>query len=64
MSVHLDQPFLPRERSSSGILRPGLGADFGVTQNYQANTDSPVFSDLRGLPFKTPGLVDVLAQAL
>ena len=31
---------------------------------YQANTDSPVFSDLRGLLFKTAGLVDVLANAL
>src|ERR1035438_3231984 len=31
---------------------------------YQANTDSPVFSDLRGLLFKTAGFVDVLAQAL
>jgi DNA-binding transcriptional ArsR family regulator len=31
---------------------------------YQANTDSPVFSDLRGLLLKTVGLVDVLADAL
>jgi DNA-binding transcriptional ArsR family regulator len=31
---------------------------------YQANTDSPVFPDLRGLLFKTAGLVDVLADAL
>src|SRR5580658_3102709 len=31
---------------------------------YQANADSPVFSDLRGLLFKTAGLVDVLAEAL
>src|ERR1035441_7336325 len=31
---------------------------------YQANTDSPVFPDLRGLLFKTAGLVDVLAEAL
>jgi predicted nucleotidyltransferase len=31
---------------------------------YQANTDSPVFSDLRGLLFKTAGFVDVLAKAL
>ena len=30
---------------------------------YQANTDSPVFSDLRGLLLKTAGLVDVLADA-
>jgi len=31
---------------------------------YQANTDSPVFADLRGLLFKTAGFVDVLAHAL
>ena len=31
---------------------------------YQANTESPVFSDLRGLLLKTAGLVDVLAGAL
>lgn len=31
---------------------------------YQANADSPVFPDLRGLFLKTAGLVDVLAQAL
>ena len=31
---------------------------------YQANTDSPVFAELRGLILKTAGLVDVLAEAL
>jgi DNA-binding transcriptional ArsR family regulator len=31
---------------------------------YQANTDSPIFADLRGLLLKTAGLVDVLADAL
>jgi len=31
---------------------------------YQANRESQVFSDLRGLMLKTAGLVDVLAQAL
>ena len=31
---------------------------------YQANTDSPVYADLRGLLLKTAGLVDVLADAL
>ncbi len=31
---------------------------------YQANADSPVFSDLRGLLLKTVGLVDVLADTL
>ncbi len=31
---------------------------------YQANIDSPVFPDLRGLLFKTAGMVDVLADTL
>jgi predicted nucleotidyltransferase len=31
---------------------------------YQANTDSPLFPELRGLLLKTAGLVDVLADAL
>jgi predicted nucleotidyltransferase len=31
---------------------------------YQADRDSPVFPDLRGLLLKTAGLVDVLAHAL
>jgi len=31
---------------------------------YQANAESPIFSDLRGLLLKTAGLVDVLADAL
>ena len=32
--------------------------------NYQANAQSPLFSDLRGLLLKTVGLVDILADAL
>ena len=31
---------------------------------YQANPDSPIFPDLRGLLLKTAGLVDVLADVL
>lgn len=31
---------------------------------YQANTESPVFPELRGLMVKTAGLVDVLADAV
>ncbi len=31
---------------------------------YQANVDSPIFPDLRGLILKTAGLVDVLVEAL
>jgi predicted nucleotidyltransferase len=31
---------------------------------FQANADSPIFPDLRGLLLKTAGLIDVLADAL
>jgi len=31
---------------------------------YQANTDSPLYAELRGLMLKTAGLVDVLADSL
>ena len=47
--------------SEAGILRTHRQ---GRMVYYQANRDSPVFPDLRGLLLKTAGLVDVLAQAL
>jgi predicted nucleotidyltransferase len=47
--------------SEAGILRTHKQ---GRMVYYQANRDSPVFPDLRGLLLKTAGLVDVLAQAL
>jgi predicted nucleotidyltransferase len=47
--------------SEAGILKTYRQ---GRMVYYQADTDSPVFSDLRGLLLKTAGLVDVLAQAL
>jgi predicted nucleotidyltransferase len=47
--------------SEVGILRTYRQ---GRMVYYQANRDSPVFPDLRGLLLKTAGLVDVLAQAL
>ena len=47
--------------SEVGILRTHRQ---GRMVYYQANTDSPIFPDLRGLLLKTAGLVDVLAQAL
>jgi predicted nucleotidyltransferase len=47
--------------STAGILKTHRQ---GNMVYYQANTDSPVFPDLRGLLLKTAGLVDVLAQAL
>jgi DNA-binding transcriptional ArsR family regulator len=50
-----------RDLSSVGILKVHRQ---GRMVYYQANRDSPVFPDLRGLLLKTVGLVDVLAQAL
>jgi predicted nucleotidyltransferase len=47
--------------SEAGILKTRRQ---GHMVFYQANTDSPVFPDLRGLLLKTAGLVDVLAHAL
>src|SRR5271154_5425789 len=50
-----------RDLTEVGILKTHRQ---GHMVYYQANTDSPVFPDLRGLLFKTAGLVDVLANAL
>ena len=36
----------------------------GNQKHYQANTDAPVFAELRGLVLKTMGLADVLRAAL
>jgi predicted nucleotidyltransferase len=47
--------------SEAGILKTYRQ---GRMVYYQANRDSPIFPDLRGLLLKTAGLVDVLAQAL
>jgi Polymerase beta, Nucleotidyltransferase len=47
--------------SEAGILKTHRQ---GRMVYYQANRDSPVFPDLRGLLLKTAGLVDVLAQTL
>lgn len=47
--------------SNAGILKSHRQ---GRMVYYQANTESPVFPELRGLLLKTAGLVDVLAEAL
>ena len=39
-------------------------ARVGKQKHYQANADSPVFQELRGLILKTSGLADVLRSAL
>lgn len=50
-----------RDLVQAGILKTHRQ---GRMSYYQANVDSPLFPDLRGLLLKTAGLVDVLADAL
>jgi predicted nucleotidyltransferase len=50
-----------QELAGAGILKTQKQ---GRMVYYQANADSPLFPDLRGLLLKTAGLVDVLADAL
>lgn len=50
-----------RDLEQAGVLKVHRQ---GRMAYYQANTDSPVFPELRGLMLKTAGLVDVLADAI
>jgi DNA-binding transcriptional ArsR family regulator len=50
-----------RDLAEAGILKTHRQ---GRMSYYQANIDSPLFPDLRGLLLKTAGLIDVLADAL
>ena len=50
-----------KDLTAAGILKTHKQ---GRMVYYQANTESPVFPDLRGLLLKTAGLVDILADAL
>ena len=50
-----------KELTAVGILKSRRGG--GMTY-FQANEESPVYPELRGLMLKTAGLVDVLAEAL
>lgn len=50
-----------RNLAEAGILKSHRQ---GRMAYYQANADSPLFSDLRGLLLKTAGFVDVLADTL
>lgn len=50
-----------RDLEEAGILKTHRE---GRMAYYRANTDSPVFPELRGLILKTAGLVDVLAEAI
>jgi len=50
-----------QDLTQAGILKSHRQ---GRMAYYQANADSPLFPDLRGLLLKTAGLVDVLAEAM
>ena len=50
-----------RDLTKAGILKNHRQ---GRMAYYQANSDSPVYAELRGLLLKTAGLVDVLAEGL
>ena len=50
-----------QDLTEAGILKSHRQ---GRMAYYQANADSPLFPDLRGLLLKTAGLVDVLADAM
>ena len=50
-----------QDLTEAGILKTHRQ---GRMAYYQANADSPLFSDLRGLLLKTAGLADVLREAL
>ena len=50
-----------RDLTAAGILKTHRQ---GRMAYFQANTDSPLFTELRGLLLKTAGLVDVLADAV
>jgi predicted nucleotidyltransferase len=50
-----------RDLTKAGILKNHRR---GQMAYYEANQESPVYSDLRGLLLKTAGLVDVLADEL
>ena len=54
------------QRELQGLVQAGILRTHrqGRMVYYQANTDSPLFPDLRGLMLKTVGFVDVLADAV
>jgi DNA-binding transcriptional ArsR family regulator len=54
------------QRELRGLTQAGILRTYrqGRMAFYQANTNSPLFSDLRGLMLKTAGFVDVLADAI
>ncbi len=66
LARHMGVPSSSLQRELQGLTKSGILRNHrqGRMAYYQANTASPLYSDLRGLLLKTAGLVDVLADAL
>lgn len=66
LAEHMQVPPSSLQRELQSLTQAGLLKSHrqGRMVYYQANTESPLFTDLRNLMLKTAGLVDVLAQAL
>lgn len=54
------------QRELTRLAEAGLvtASHVGRQKHYQANTDAPIFPELRGIVLKTSGLRDVLREAL
>lgn len=66
LARHLGVPSSSLQRELHDLEHAGVLKTYrqGRMAYYQANVDSPVFPDLRGLMLKTAGLVDVLADTI
>ena len=66
LARRMEVPSSSLQRELHGLTEAGILRSHrqGRMVYYQANRDSPLFSDLRGLLLKTAGLVDVLAEVL
>ena len=66
LARHMGVPSSSLQRELQNLTQVGILKTHrqGRMAYYQANKESPVFAELRGLLLKTVGLVDVLADAL
>src|ERR1700726_3856222 len=66
LARRLGVPSSSLQRELQSLAAAGILKSYrqGRMVYYQANSDSPIFADLRGLLLKTAGLVEVLADAL
>src|ERR1700691_3652652 len=66
LARHMGVPSSSLQRELQDLAEAGILKSHrqGRMAYYQADADSPLFPDLRGLLLKTAGLVDVLADAL